>query len=234
MEKTTRILRPWFAVMTACLGFICSAHAQEPPNNAAPKGNTFTVIALSAIPYENIYYRKGEEYVAIELRKGMRSQAYALGQGSATMDIFTDHDDEENPYKLVGRAPLVSGTSKMLFFIGMSNSTDQKALPLVLYGLDDSRTAFPNGSFRFINFISAPLVIDFHKKRFLVKPGKPVLQKLNLSQAGSFTPFVVRDSKGKILGGTRLFSHATNREMVLVFPPKKGAKRLDIRYFPDA
>ncbi|MGB1937936.1 MAG: hypothetical protein ACPHVK_10640, partial [Akkermansiaceae bacterium] len=140
--KMAKTISRYLLAFFGCLSLICSAHAQEPPNNAAPKGNTFTVIALSAIPYENIYYRKGEEYVPIELRNGMRSQAYALGQGSATMDIFTDHDDEENPYKLVGRAPLVSGTSKMLFFIGMSNSTDQKALPLVLYGLDDSRTAF--------------------------------------------------------------------------------------------
>ena len=81
--------------------------------------------------------------------------------------------------------------------------------------------------------IRVPLVIEFNKKRFRVKPGKPTVKKLNLSKAGGFTPFVVRDTKGKVLGGTRLFSHATNRKMVLIFPPKKGKKRMDIRYFSD-
>jgi hypothetical protein len=51
--------------------------------------------------------------------------------------------------------------------------------------------------------------------------------------AGGFTSFIVKDMEERTLGGTRLFSHATSREMVLVFPPKKGQKRLDIRYFSD-
>jgi hypothetical protein len=54
-----------------------------------------------------------------------------------------------------------------------------------------------------------------------------------LTEAGGFTPFIVKDGEGKVLGGTRLFSHAASREMVLIFPPKKGKKRLDIRYFSD-
>ncbi len=230
--KLTHIWRPWLLAVITFLGFISTSAAQEPQNNAPPKGDTFTVIALSAIPYETIYYRKGEEFIPIELRNGMRSTPYGLAQ-TEFLELFIEHNDEENPYKLVGKAPLVKGTDKMLFFIGTRNATDEEVLPLALYGLDDSRSAFPNGSFRFINFISTPLVIDFHKKRFLVKPGTPVLQQLKLTQGGSFTPFVVRDTKGKILGGTRLFSHATNREMVLIFPPKKGSKRMDIRFFSD-
>jgi len=50
---------------------------------------------------------------------------------------------------------------------------------------------------------------------------------------GGFTPFIVKDIEERTLGGTRLFSHAASREMVLIFPPKKGKKRLDIRYFSD-
>jgi hypothetical protein len=66
-----------------------------------------------------------------------------------------------------------------------------------------------------------------------MKPGASMVRKLNLTEAGSFTPFLVKDGEGKVLGGTRLFSHAASRKMVLIFPPKKGQKRLDIRYFSD-
>jgi len=54
-----------------------------------------------------------------------------------------------------------------------------------------------------------------------------------LTEVGGFTPFIVKDIEERTLGGTRLFSHAASREMVLIFPPKKGQKRLDIRYFSD-
>ena len=133
----------------------------------------------------------------------------------------------------MGKASLVPGTKKMLYFVGLNSAKQEGQLPLKLYGIDDSQTVFPDSSYRFINFAPVPLVVDFNKKRFAVKPGQPKVQKVSLSEAGEFTPFVVRTSKGKVLGGTRLFSHATNREMVLIFPPKKDSKRMDIRFFSD-
>jgi len=54
-----------------------------------------------------------------------------------------------------------------------------------------------------------------------------------LTEAGGFNPFIVKDIEERTLGGTRLFSNAASREMVLIFSPKKGQKRLDIRYFSD-
>jgi hypothetical protein len=54
-----------------------------------------------------------------------------------------------------------------------------------------------------------------------------------LTEAGGFTPFIVKGIEERTLGGTRLFSHAASREMVLIFPPKKGKIRLDIRCFSD-
>ena len=197
------------------------------------KGTSFTAISLSSLPYENIYYRKGKEFIKIEWRNGRRSIAYALDEAKP-FEVFTDHEDPKNPYLLIGKASLVSGTRKMLYFFRENGSAKEGALPLSLYGIDDSETIFPDSSYRFINFVNVPLVVDFdQKKRFLIKPGKPIVHKLNLSKAGAFTPFVLRDTKGKVLGGTRLFSHATNREMVLIFPPKKGKKRMDIRFFSD-
>ena len=111
--------------------------------------------------------------------------------------------------------------------------TKRASSRLKLYGIDDSQTVFPDSSYRFINFAPVPLVVDFNKKRFAVKPGQADSSKVKPVQRRSIHPFCGQNSKGKVLGGTRLFSHATNREMVLIFPPKKGSKRMDIRFFSD-
>jgi len=228
-------------LLLACLTALISGsltYAQEPTESSdsgEPKpytGKAFSAIALSKIPYENLYYRNGTKFIEIIWRNGRRSFPYPLSKAKA-LELFIEHDDPEQPYLLVGKASLVPSTQKMLYFVGQNSSAKEGELPLKLYGIDDSESAFPDSSYRFINFASVPLVVDFNKKRFAVKPGKPTVKKLSLSKGGAFTPFVVRSSKGKVLGGTRLFSHASNREMVLIFPPKKGSKRMDIRFFSD-
>jgi len=229
-------------LLLTCLATLISVsltYAQEPVESsdsgeAKPyTGKAFSAIALSKIPYENLYYRNGTKFIEITWRNGRRSFPYPLSKAKA-LELFIEHDDPEQPYLLVGKASLVPNTQKMLYFVGLNGSKQEGQLPLKLYGIDDSETIFPDSSYRFINFVKVPLVVDFDKKkRFLIKPGKPIVHKLNLSKGGEFTPFVLRDTKGKVLGGTRLFSHAANREMVLIFPPKKGSKRMDIRFFSD-
>ena len=224
-------------VIAACLSLASATPAQEAASEPAQEEDkemrvSFTAIALTQMPYEKVYYRHGDKFIEIQWRNGMRTFPYSLSKAKA-LEIFIDSDDPENPYKLVGKTPLVSGTSKMLYFFAHNATPQEGQLPVSLYGIDDSESAFPESSYRFINFTSVPLVVDFNQKRFLVKPGKPTVQKVSLSKLGAFTPFVVRDNKGKVLGGTRLFSHATNREMVLIFQPKQGRKRMDIRYYSD-
>lgn len=224
-------------IIVACFSWAPVSFAQEGDSEVAQDEGkemrvSFTAIALNQIPYDKVYYRHGKEFIEIQWRNGMRTFPYSLSKAKS-LEVYIDHDDPENPYKLIGKAPLVSGTSKMLYFFAHNATSQEGQLPVSLYGIDDSERAFPESSYRFINFTSVPLVVDFNKRRFYVKPGKPTVQKVKLSKLGAFTPFVVRDSKGKILGGTRLFSHAANREMVLIFQPKKGEKRMDIRYFSD-
>ena len=232
-------LRP--TLLLACLAvlisgsFTCAQEPTESSDSGEAKPYTvkaFSAIALSKIPYENLYYRNGTKFIEIIWKNSRRSDPYPLSEAEA-LELFIEHDDPEQPYRLVGKASLVANTQKMLYFVGLNGSKQEGQLPLKLYGIDDSQTVFPDSSYRFINFAPVPLVVDFNKKRFALKPGQPKVQKVSLSEAGEFTPFVVRTSKGKVLGGTRLFSHATNREMVLIFPPKKGSKRMDIRFFSD-
>ena len=210
--------------------FIAGISSAAEPNK---RGRiTFTVISLSSLPYETLYYRNGKEFTPIELRKSQRSKPYALSSAEF-IELYTDHDDPEQRYRLIGKAPLVTESSEMLYFLKEVGSNKKGRLPVGLFGLDDSEATFPDSSFRFINFINAPLLIEFDNERFGMKAGQSKISKLDLPADGGFTQFIVKDIEEKILGGTGLFSHAASREMVLIFPPKQGKKRLDIRYFSD-
>lgn len=199
------------------------------------KKNTFSVIALTDLPFEKLYYRYNKKATTINASGARRSPQYPLSSSSDVFEIYTDNNDPDKPeirYKLVGRAESIA-SSKALYFLRKSDSQAQDALPIEMFGLDDSEAKFPESSFRFISFMKVPLYIEFDNNQFSIKPNDVKVQKLKLSKEGAFTPFIVKDTKGKLLGGTRLFSHSGNREMVLIFPPKKDRKRLDIRYFSD-
>ena len=102
----------------------------------------FTAIALSKIPYENLYYRNGSKFIEIAWRNGRRSIPYPLSKAKA-LEVFIDHDDPENPYLLVGKASLVPGTQKDALFLRPKRIQARGALPVKLYGIDDSETHFP-------------------------------------------------------------------------------------------
>lgn len=210
--------------------FIAGTSSAAEPNKRGPI--TFTVISLSSLPYETLYYRNGKKFIPIEPRKSKRSKPYALSSAEF-IELYTDHEDPEQRYRLIGKAPLITESREMLYFLKEVGSQKKGRLPVRLFGLDDSDLTFPDSSFRFINFINAPLLIEFDNERFGMKAGESKISKLDLPAAGEFTSFIVKDIEERTLGGTRLFSHAASREMVLIFPPKKGKKRLDIRYFSD-
>jgi len=194
--------------------------------------STFTMIAPSSLPYETLYYLSGAEYIPIELRKDRRSEPYSISSAEF-VELYTDHTDPEVPYRLIGRGRLAKTSDEILFFLINVASNKNGRLPVLMLGLDDSKSAFPDSSFRFINFINAPLVVEFDHEQFRMKPGQQKISKLDLPAGGDFTPFRVKDTKGKKMAGTRLFSHAQGREMVLIFPPKEGKKRLNIQYYSD-
>ena len=227
-------------LMTAlvAVSFISASLAQDEPElepePEEKKGNTFTVIELADLPFEKMFYRSKGKPVLVQLRGGRRSTSYSV-PSSDYLELFAENNDPDNPeikYKLIGKTQLVKST-KSLYFLRPSTSKEEGVLPVEIYGIDDSESAFPESSFRFINFMKAPLAIQFDKDQFLIKPNDITVRKVRLTDAGSFIPFVVRDSKTNILGGTRIFSHASNREMILIFPPKQGKKRLDIRFYSD-
>ena len=199
--------------------------------SAQGEGNiSLSFITLNEITVSPLYIKTGKKMEPLLLRNNRKSLPHKVS-GLSALQLFTDNPSREKdapPYFLLGEAKLVSGTSTMLYFL---RETPEKKIQA--FGIDDSRSKFPKSSYRFINFINAPIVVEFNKKKIGLKPRQDKVMKLNLSEKGEFTPFIVYDKDGELLGGSRLFSHANNREMVLFFPPKKGKKRLDLRFFSD-
>lgn len=221
----------WFAIFTILSSFLLTeitvAQAKKKTTEVS-----FSTIALSNLPEENLYVRDGKKFLPLEIGKSKRSKPYKFIHAKS-FEIYTENDDPEIPYKLMGKAPFKAGAKVMLYFLRLNDPKDLDALAITVFGVDDSRTKFPKSSFRFINFTNIPLVVEFNKKKTLMAPNSNNIAKLTMTKAGAWTPFIVKNRQGKIFGGTRLFSHSENREMVLIFPPKKGSKRLDIRFFSD-
>ena len=147
-----------------------------------------------------------------------------------SMELYADHRDPEQPYRLlVSASPTTS--KEILFFLFNLGTNDNGTLPLLVLGLDDSKKAFQDNSFRFINFINTPLMVRFDNEQFRMEPGQTKISKLDLPAGGDFTPFTIEDIEGKKCGYAAF--HHRGREMVLIFSPKEGKKRLNIQYFSD-
>lgn len=196
------------------------------------RGGTFTMIAPSGLPYQKLYYRAGKEYIPIQLRERRRSEPYPISSAEF-IELYTDHSNPEVPYRLIGKGKLVPKSNEILFFLINVGSAKNGRLPVLVLGLDDSKTAFPDSSFRFINFINTPLLVEFDHQEFHMKPGQSKISKLDLPAEGDFTPFTVKNLEGKRMAGTRLFSHAQGRELVLMFSPEEGRRRINIQYYSD-
>ena len=104
------LLRP--TLLLACLSVLlsasltCAQESAESSDSGEAKpytGKAFTAIALSEIPYENLYYRNGTKFIEITWKNGRRSDPYPLSEAKS-LELFIDHDDPKKPYLLVGKA----------------------------------------------------------------------------------------------------------------------------------
>lgn len=91
-------------------------------------------------------------------------------------------------------------------------------------GLDDSDSTLLDSSFCFINFINAPLLIQFDNERFGMKPGQSKISKMDLPAAGEFTSFIL-----KVLRSERLAACCAQAALFGLrqgFQPKPWCKSL--------
>lgn len=204
----------------------------------------FSCVAWEILPFPELFYRNGKEYLPIKLSAGQRSPAYPL-QDAHALELFVQNDNptaegqsaSPDSFKLAGLAPLREGTGRMLFLIEPTKESDKKPndLPLQLRGLDDSLEAFPAGSFRFINQTPDLLRIELGggDTHDLPEGGEQVLSP-DFSAGGGFLPVIMKNEEGRIVLENRFFAQRTGRELVIISPPAEGRKELKVKFLSDA
>ncbi|MCX6972290.1 MAG: hypothetical protein NTV93_19370 [Verrucomicrobia bacterium] len=199
----------------------CPVFLRAQPAPAKPAVE-FSCLVWEPLPLPAVYYRDGKSYLPLEFSPGNRSQIYPLKEGTdLELSVKELGADGAVVYKLVGKAPLVGGTRRMLFIIDpVPNST---GLPLRVFGVDDALAVFPPGTFRFLNFSTAALKIKFGGQTTNLPASEISVVKSNAPEKGGFLPFVIEDAKGKVAFETRLFGQPTGREMVFIGPPANPA-----------
>jgi hypothetical protein len=178
-------------------------------------GVEFSCLVWDPLPMPEIFYLDGNDYLPLVFSLGNRSQPYPLKQATA-FELYVKDAGEEGgtSYKLVGKAPLVTGSRQMLLVIIPAMGTG--ALPLRLMAVDDSMEAFPPGSFKFLNFSKDALQVKFGGQIAAIRPGEIRIVNPRIPEKGGFMPFMIGDTQGKIVFETRLFGQPTGREMVFI------------------
>lgn len=194
--------------------FLC---AQPAPAKAVVE---FSCLVWDSLATPEIFYRDGKSYFPLTFSPGNRSQLYPLKE-SMDLELYVKEVGEDGvaTYKLVGKAPLVGGTRRMLFII--DPAPEAADLPLVIFGFDDSLDVFPPGTFRFANFTAALLQVKFGGQTTKLPARELSVVKSNAPKNGGFLPFVIGDASGKVVFETRLFGQPSGRDMVFIGPPAK-------------
>lgn len=204
-----------------------NCHAQS--SNGTVK---FSCLSWSKLPYEKVFYAEGNKMLPLEVTVGRRSEPVEI-KTEKSLRLYTPVIDPEGKqsYKQIAQAPLLANSKRMLFVV--SGAPKDSPFPVALYGLDDSLTSFPMGSFRFLNFTPVPLEISFNGKTDRIKPKAVSLIKSRVGTGGGFLVFTVKLPNGQKIFETRLYSQERGREMVFISPPPKGRGNLKIRFLPQ-
>lgn len=195
-------------------------------------GPEFSCLVWDALPIAAVFYRDGKNYLPLVFSPGNRSRLYPLKEATG-LELYEKATgaDGAASYKLVGKAPLVEGTRRILFLVDpVANAT---GLPLRIFGINDALDVFPPGTFRFLNFSSAALQVKFAGQVNKLPAGKVSVVKSNVSEKGGFLPFLIGDSGGKVVFETRLFSQPSGREMVFIANPAEPGGLARVKFLTE-
>lgn len=206
----------------------------EAQTEGGKSGRGFTIVAWKALPYKSLYYRSGKKMLPLEVKPGRRSEFYSLPEATK-LQIYTLEKDPEgkNKYKILGQEKILAKAKRMLFVIVPNKNTSLES-ELSLFGINDSFDVFPVGSFRFLNFTSIPLEVDFNRQRARLKSGGTKVVKLNVPKSGNFFPFYIKTNKGKVIFETRLLGQPSGREIVFIAPPSNKSGRVSVKFLPHS
>lgn len=240
---SVRIPKRFLAAVLAILPLAPPAAVQAGERESAdPQTVEFSCVAWDSLPFPELFFREGKEYLPIKLTGGQRSPTYHLRDAHA-LEVFVRKEKaaaggeaaSSDSYKLAGLAPLLEGSIRMLFLIEPTKETDKNSspLPLQLRGMDDSQEAFPAGSFRFINLTPDLLRVEFGGANHDLPEGGAIVLKPDLSAAGGFLPVILTNEEGRIVLENRFFAQRMGRELVIISPPDEGRKELKVKFLSD-
>jgi hypothetical protein len=203
----------------------------EKPAKGQKNKQQFTCLYWEALPIEKLYYRVGEDFKAIKFENSIRSQDYAL-KGMTSFELYRDaKDPKENelPYELLARTAIPTNSPQILFLVIPFKNED--AISYRVVAMDDSLAAFPRGTFRFANFTSQSLLVKFAGEVQKIPASKMTEMSCKPGKGGGFRPFIIGNSKGKQIFGTRLFGQSSGRELVFISPPeRKGSDTPRVKF----
>lgn len=223
-STTFNVLR--YVLLTACLFVGAEMYGQQSNARGPVK---FTCVSWDKLSFDELYYRENQKYVPLEVIPYKRSKAYTI-TGMSALELFIQDVDENGrlQYRLVGQAPMLPNTRRMLFFIVEPAGVSE--VPLKVVGMDDSLKAFPRGAFRFFNMSNALLKVGFGDAVEPIKPRSTCIIEPEIKNNGSFIPFVVADEQGKKIYETRLIGQMSGREMVFIMLPTESNKRVAVKF----
>ena len=121
----------------------------------APAPMEFSCVVWKDLPYPELLYRQGKEFLPLELPPRQRSQMYLLkDQEAFELYIAKDLPDGKPGHELVGKAALRPGTGRMLFMI--QEAADKTGLPLTVYGTGRFVIGVSDGVVSFSQFHKDP------------------------------------------------------------------------------
>jgi hypothetical protein len=214
-------------ILWACLQTLASAQTAKPGSSVR-----FSCVIWKDLPYPGIFYRTNGEFRALALLARQRSETYSL-EATEALELYIAKDSPSGKpgYELVGKAALPQGTKQLLFLL--QEAPQGTKLPLRVFGMDDSLEAFPPGAFRFLNFTSHPLQVEFGGATNNLPPQEIKVVLPAIPERGGFLPFIVKDGQGHIGFQTRLFGQPRGRKMVMLVPPTKEEEKLSVLFLPQ-
>lgn len=191
----------------------------------------FNCVTWDKLPFDEIFYREGEEAKLLKIGKKMRLVEPQEIKSASTFQLYIKHIDEDDNkiLKLVGQAPM---PSKNMLFILEKNSENAE-LPIKIIALDDSLKSFPIGAFRFLNGTRIPVYIDFAGAKQKVEPSQLATIDAKAPELGGFQPFIVRYKSGDIAFESRLFAQPRGRKIAIFLPPTEAGGKLKLRFLPQ-
>lgn len=232
-ETRVRSLKPKLDILLSvvCLLIVLGFQsAQGQVSEKEIKGKQFTCMYWNGMPSEELFYKQGETFLPMEFTLSKRSKPHALKDG----DVFSIHrklkttDGEAEQYQIVGQAPMITGTNRILFII--FEMKKESGLKLRIMAIDDSVQAFPVGTYRFVNFCNAPLVAKFDKATRKIPAGKITLMKPNVPTDGGYLPFFLGNSKGKVIYENRFYVQPRGRKIVFIGLPRAEGQLPQVRF----